>query len=160
MLKNPYEVLPGDTVGLGSYDLFQTTDYSIKRFIIHPSYDAASIDNDIGLIELNTPAYDIATVSYDTSSALSAGTETKVAGWGNMSTVSDDYPNDLREALTPIVDFTQCNSASSYDGMLTQNMFCAGYFESTRDSCQGDSGGPLIVNNTLVGIVSWGVGCA
>jgi len=41
---NPYEALPGDTVGLGSYDLFQTTDYSIKRFIVHPSYDAVSAD--------------------------------------------------------------------------------------------------------------------
>jgi len=39
-------------------------------------------------------------------------------------------------------------------------MMCAGYFVSTRDSCDGDSGGPLIVDNTLVGIVSWGGDCA
>lgn len=26
--------------------------------------------------------------------------------------------------------------------------------------CIGDSGGPLIFNNTLIGIVSWSVGCA
>jgi len=43
---------------------------------------------------------------------------------------------------------------------LTQNMMCAGYFVSNRDSCYGDSGGPLIVDNTLVGIISWGNECA
>lgn len=44
---------------------------------------------------------------------------------------------------------------------------CAGYEEGGKDSCQGDSGGPLFVmpdgtseGAVLVGIVSWGFGCA
>lgn len=41
-------------------------------------------------------------------------------------------------------------------------MICAEYKgDVPKDSCQGDSGGPLVNSNkTLVGIVSWGAGCA
>ena len=39
-------------------------------------------------------------------------------------------------------------------------MLCAGFYEGGRDACQGDSGGPLIIDDHIVGIVSWGLGCA
>ena len=44
-----------------------------------------------------------------------------------------------------------------YPDMITKNMFCAGM--GNTDACQGDSGGPAVINNKLVGIVSWGRRC-
>lgn len=43
-------------------------------------------------------------------------------------------------------------------GRMRSRSLCANAPEV--DSCQGDSGGPLIYNDTQVGIVSWGDGCA
>jgi trypsin len=39
-------------------------------------------------------------------------------------------------------------------------MICAAVPGGGKDACQGDSGGPLVVGDQIVGIVSWGVGCA
>lgn len=155
---NPYVAESGDTVGVGNYNVTQTTNYSVKRFIVHPQYNSTTFDNDIGLIELNNEVRSIAPIVYDTSDTFTTGTQTKIAGWGTMHEGSYDPSDSLMEALTPLVDYNRCNA--SYDGALTNNMICAGYFTSTRDSCQGDSGGPLMIDGKLVGIVSWGIGCA
>lgn len=39
-------------------------------------------------------------------------------------------------------------------------MLCADYPEGGKDACFFDAGGALIENATVVGIVSWGAGCA
>nr|CAD7439485.1 unnamed protein product [Timema bartmani] len=43
---------------------------------------------------------------------------------------------------------------------ITNTMICAGVTAGGKDACQGDSGGPLVWGNQLVGITSWGSGCA
>ena len=55
------------------------------------------------------------------------------------------------------------NDYASSGYTITDGMICAG--EAGKDSCQGDSGGPMVGTNkagetVLVGVVSWGIGCA
>lgn len=54
---------------------------------------------------------------------------------------------------------------SSYNINITENVICA-EGGNRNDTCTGDSGGPLIIKgenasaDILVGVVSWGYGCA
>ncbi|XP_019412071.1 PREDICTED: transmembrane protease serine 5-like, partial [Crocodylus porosus] len=70
----------------------------------------------------------------------------------------------LKEALVPLIGTKKCNGSCMYSGELSPRMLCAGYSDGKVDACQGDSGGPLVCPDDLawrlVGIVSWGTGCA
>lgn len=134
---------------------------NVHEIIVHPDYDPATIDNDIALLRLRTEAVgeSIPTATLETETALlSPGTEITVTGWG--VTESAQRTSALREVAVPIVSRRKCNGPASYDGRITANMICAGLDQGGMDSCQGDSGGPAVKDETLIGIVSWGDGCA
>ncbi|XP_055596177.1 trypsin-1-like [Uranotaenia lowii] len=82
-----------------------------------------------------------------------------ISGWGRTKNKYDDRTK-LRAALVPIMDQRECDQLYAYKGGLTSRMICAGFREGGVDACKGDSGGPLACENKLVGVVSWGYGCA
>merc|ERR1712110_247397 len=85
-------------------------------------------------------------------------TQTPKTGWGTLSS-GGSQPTALQEVDVTVTTNAVCNQAY---GSITANMICAA--DSGKDSCQGDSGGPLIApengRQALIGVVSWGRGCA
>jgi len=150
----------------------------VKRIIVHPGFNPASMDKDIALLELAEPLSLGARILpigllglADEKKFLVKNATLSVTGWG--ATVEDGAAVvSLRVLELPLVLRRSCNRALAYDGAITANMICAGYVAGGEDACQGDSGGPLTVDRaagagpdekgtpTLAGIVSWGDGCA
>lgn len=71
-----------------------------------------------------------------------------------------EFPDELQKVCVPVVSHQKCK-ADYKPRPITDNMFCAGVPQGGKDSCQGDSGGPVTnKDGAVVGIVSWGAGCA
>uniref|UniRef100_A0A8C0B811 Transmembrane serine protease 5 n=1 Tax=Buteo japonicus TaxID=224669 RepID=A0A8C0B811_9AVES len=137
---------------------------SVKKIIHHPLYNDSSLDYDIALMKLQVPlnfSDAIRAVCLPPSHwDLFQGTQCWVSGWGYTRPEQGELPS----SLVPLIGTKRCNSSCMYGGKLTARMLCAGYLRGKIDACQGDSGGPLVCQDEfmwrLVGIVSWGQGCA
>jgi secreted trypsin-like serine protease len=142
----------------------------VSNILIHPRYDAESLDydNDIVLLELSYPL--AATPMLELGTDPRGGEMGKIVGWGVTEVGLDGQPkalahlvDSLHEADVPIVSLDACEKAMGRNN-ITRNMLCAGYKDGGVDSCVGDSGGPLMVvrdgEYRQVGIVSFGDGCA
>lgn len=134
---------------------------------VHPDWDGRSgHGNDIALVRLETPVaaehvIGLAAAGFDRKN-LVPGVCAVVSGWGDMQE-GGSASEVLRAAAVPLVSMSSCQS--SYAGAELEKTLCAGYSEGGVDSCQGDSGGPLVVDSplagrVLVGVVSYGAGCA
>jgi secreted trypsin-like serine protease len=149
---------------------------TVAQLFPHPGFDPGTIDNDIGLIKLTSPvqpppgAYPIDLPKYGEMPL--SGTMGTVVGWGAMSEEPMILPDALLRLEAPIISDSTCQRFYGTSAPVNlSHMFCAGYPEGGKDPCWGDSGGPFFLGDPaweepsdghelLLGIVSWGEGCA
>ncbi|XP_042344563.1 mannan-binding lectin serine protease 1 [Plectropomus leopardus] len=165
------------------------TNRSVDQIFLHPDFQPDNYNNDIALLRLTerVPFTElIRPICLPPADTLDMSPLPNslgvVAGWG-ISSVNSSSPGDpavlnsdrgvtsdpgvtsdlLQYVKLPVVAQDECrDSYTSRSGSynITDNMFCAGFFQGGRDTCLGDSGGAFVMEDgdrwTVFGLVSWG----
>lgn len=166
----------------------QTITKKVLRIVRHNNYSPSNYNSDIALLRLDSPVEisdQLRPVCLPTVGKSYSGVDGIVTGWG-ATKEGGSISVLLQEVTVPIISNIDCRKTGYSEKRITDNMLCAGYKEGAKDSCQvsypillvfhclnffsllqGDSGGPLHVQSTkdpsvyqIVGVVSWGEGCA
>ncbi|XP_026505687.1 coagulation factor X-like [Terrapene carolina triunguis] len=166
------EIVKPHHVTVGDFDKHQREvkeqKIEVQQSWIHPHYDSDNYNGDIALLYLssdvvfNEYALPICLPNPNLATLLtSEGTRGMVSGWGSTHHRGPGT-RFLMKVKLPIVSMETCRQSTAK--LITDNMFCAGYAAKAHDACKGDSGGPFAVSYHdiwyLLGIVSWGEGCA
>ena len=164
-------------IRMGTRDLTaKGTVYKIERAVIHLDFDANAAPplNDIALIRVDgnviaTKIRLLGDVAGDRP--VGPGDNLRVTGWGYRkprlvgatSLAADNTPNPPSPLLYQ-VNLTPKSAGCAAPAGYTDKMICAVGIKAGDDSCNGDSGGPMTHAQgkirVLVGLVSWGLGCA
>ncbi|XP_062714534.1 phenoloxidase-activating factor 2 isoform X2 [Aedes albopictus] len=150
---------------------FAALEYTVTKFFVHPSYNAANLQNDIAMLRLSA-VVPLGVTPTITTACLPAtafvGTSCWVSGWGKNDFVSGSY-----QAIQKKVDVTIRSAADCQTALRTTRLgsafvldatsfVCAGG-EAGKDACTGDGGSPLVCalggRYFVVGLVAWGIGC-
>jgi secreted trypsin-like serine protease len=158
----------------------------VSDVFINPDFATNAGDgfrNDSAILRLAEPIAGVPTIGLIQASegalwgAGAGGVDAFVAGWGDTDpldrgNLDGKFPTALRQTTVPLRSDAACSSTvgGGYGTAFERaTNLCAGTLQSGStlgtDSCQGDSGGPLTVaagdgTYRLVGITSWGEGCA
>jgi secreted trypsin-like serine protease len=158
-------------VSIGSYALSEIRPEDllpVRQVIMHPEYDDFITENDVALlivdgVDPSTPTPRLAgDRRHDRLLAL-PGTRASIAGWGRLSTESEEGPDNLQAASLPIIAPALCKHLVESDFLeqvFNETMLCAAPLRGGRGICFGDSGGALTVpdwngRRVIVGVTSW-----
>jgi secreted trypsin-like serine protease len=135
----------------------------VAQVVVDPEYRPKRFTHDAALLLLARPSTITPARLADPGLHLREGRPGRVLGWGATREHGRASPALLTTEL-PLWSNQRCTKAY---GLFHEPalMLCAAPRRGHRDVCNGDSGGPLLVKDAagtwrLVGIVSFGIGCA
>ncbi|KAL9186395.1 hypothetical protein ACHAXT_005633 [Thalassiosira profunda] len=163
-LGGSYEV----TCGEPNLNVNTGQTFKMKREFEHPNYNSRTTSHDYAVVCVDGSFRGIRPVSLADSEPRE-GQAVVVLGHGNTKTDGTSLPNMLQEVTVNAMSRSECKKSKGYVGGFLEtyddvddSMICAR--ANGKDACQGDSGGPCCIMSgdecELVGIVSWGIGCA
>ncbi|XP_075823839.1 mannan-binding lectin serine protease 1 isoform X1 [Microtus pennsylvanicus] len=171
------------TVYLGLHDVRDKSgavNSSAARVILHPDFNIQNYNHDIALVQLQEPVplgAHVMPICLPRPEPEGPAPHMLglVAGWGisNPNVTVDEIISSGTRTLSdvlqyvklPVVSHAECKASyesRSGNYSVTENMFCAGYYEGGKDTCLGDSGGAFVIFDELSqhwvaqGLVSWG----
>jgi secreted trypsin-like serine protease len=125
----------------------------------HPGFHDVTGGDDVAVLTLSEPLPQatVPLVDQGDTASYAEGGEATVLGWGRTAEGAAPSPT-LRQVGVPIRSDAEC--ARAVPDFRADGMVCAGHPQGGKDACEGDSGGPMVVRGRLVGVVSYGKGCA
>lgn len=153
-----------NTIVIGMHDRRNTAgteSFRPAQVISHPKANTDTMTYDFALIRLDGESkYEPIQLQRE---EITAAVDFITAGWG-ATRQGGGLAQLLQKVTVPYVTDEMCMASGAYPGKIDASMICAGFEGGGKDSCQGDSGGPLLMgtgaDRRLVGVVSWGEGCA
>ncbi|XP_075975810.1 trypsin CFT-1-like [Anticarsia gemmatalis] len=134
--------------------------HNTARIIMHEQFNSTTLDFDIAILHSTSAIrYGIGVQPANVGSFYVEGNEVVwAAGWG----YTEEFMQSEQLRHVQVYSISQDICRQRYGGgRITDNMLCSGVLDvGGRDQCSGDSGGPLYRNRVVVGICSWGRGCA
>jgi trypsin len=156
------------TIKSGSKNVGEGETHYVAQITRHPHYNSDNFDYDFCILKIYGKIMLDATRKVislpDENDETPVGEFVKVLGWGNTMNPLESTDN-LRGVDLTVIDSLECERMYKvYNIDIVSNKLCAAHPDRIdgKDACQGDSGGPLqrSSDGKLVGIVSFGLGCA
>lgn len=174
-----------DASGFNNPEQFQHDEYTVVKITQHPQFSEKRLSNNMAILKVdrnidlnknhvNTACLPSCDEQFNFRFNNGTGTRCWVAGWGKDSQ-NGQFQFIQRKVDLPLYESSKCENSlkiamnNRNPGLgdrfqLSDSEICAGGVKG-KDACTGDGGSPLVCQAqsgrwTVVGLVTWGVGCA